>query len=226
MTRNLKTLGLALVAVFALSAVVASAASAQGKITSDGPVTGTGTEITPNKLTALGRTVECPGSTMTFHEYNVTPHKPVPDDATTATATPHYKNCTVPGVGPATVIMNGCHYVFHIGGTTGVADQFSATIDIVCPAGKVIEVQAFSSHPGGIKLCTTTVKAQTGLVGARATTNTASDDVVATGEVGGIHVEQHGLCGAKTETGAKFDLNLTIQGKNAAGGATGITVTG
>jgi hypothetical protein len=42
---RLKTLGLALVAVFALSAVAASAASAQqGKLTSDGPVTLTITE--------------------------------------------------------------------------------------------------------------------------------------------------------------------------------------
>jgi hypothetical protein len=150
MTRNFKILGLALMAIFALGAVAASVASAQtqGKLTSTGPVTLTGTETGEklNALTAFGGTVECPGSTYTGHL--VTTHKQteenpkkitlehknagigvdmLPSGSTTATLTPHYKetnaegkpNCSGPLGTKATVDMNGCDYVVHILLTTG-----------------------------------------------------------------------------------------------------------
>ncbi len=54
MIRNLKALGLTLAAVFAMSAIAASAASAQqGTLTSDGPVTLYGTETGPAGSNAI-----------------------------------------------------------------------------------------------------------------------------------------------------------------------------
>jgi hypothetical protein len=99
MIRNLKALGLALVAVFALSAVAASAASAQqGFITSTGPVTLDGVEDGTNyfeihNLEPFGKVrVECPGSTFKGHEVGST--KGIPSGAKTATITPNYNNLT------------------------------------------------------------------------------------------------------------------------------------
>ncbi|HET8862739.1 MAG TPA: hypothetical protein VFM94_05775, partial [Solirubrobacterales bacterium] len=65
MIRNLKVLGLSLVAVFALGAVMASGAMAQnGLLTADGPFYLTGTdEATGNALTYPGEEpLVCPGS--------------------------------------------------------------------------------------------------------------------------------------------------------------------
>jgi hypothetical protein len=130
MIRNPKALGLALVAVFAMSAMATSAASAQqGELTSK-PVEGvtligseTG-EAGSNALTAFGLRIECPQSTYTGHKYSETPHTLIPNGATTVTLTPDYKeenhNCrSFPGNFPMTVSMNGCDYVLHFGETTG-----------------------------------------------------------------------------------------------------------
>jgi hypothetical protein len=120
MTRNLKILGLALMATFALGAVAASVASAQtqGKLTSTGPVTLTGIETSgagENALTTFSGSVECPGSTYTGHlvttEFQTTngkleliEHKKagigknmLPSGSTTATITPHYKEVNKEG---------------------------------------------------------------------------------------------------------------------------------
>ena len=101
MIRNLKALGLALVAAFALSAVVASAASAQqGTITIEGgAATGFATEKTPNKLKMLGAAIECPGSTATVHKAGSTTEL-VPNGATEVTVRPHYSHtsCKFSGV--------------------------------------------------------------------------------------------------------------------------------
>jgi hypothetical protein len=63
MSRNLKVLGLALVAVFALSAMVASAASASVFTTTSG-ATITGNQRGIHKFTVTGQTITC--STLTF----------------------------------------------------------------------------------------------------------------------------------------------------------------
>ncbi|HET8862857.1 MAG TPA: hypothetical protein VFM94_06380 [Solirubrobacterales bacterium] len=127
MTRNVKAMGLALVAVLGMSAIVASAASAQqGKLTSDGPVTLTGSPTgTPDlsDFTFFGSSnSECPLYTYTGHKYNVTPHELIPSGATAITLSVSYgKFCNVGGA-PMTADMNGCDFVLDIEGTTGSAD--------------------------------------------------------------------------------------------------------
>ncbi|HMJ72196.1 MAG TPA: hypothetical protein VK471_02400 [Solirubrobacterales bacterium] len=243
MIRNLKVLGLALVAVFAMSAVVASAASAQGKITSDGPVTlkatETGTEAA-NSLTAFTHTFACPASTITGHKYNVTPHVLIPSGETTATLTPHYNQatCKVVDLGvPATVTMNGCDFVVHVLGT--FMSKYEISADIVCPAGKVIEREVYSSSSEALKLCTITVKAQAGLNGAAGAPvlaqNTAAvggtqDDLDIVGTFKNIHAERHGLCkgeGGHPDTTATAELHIdtTVKGYNSFGVETGVTIS-
>jgi hypothetical protein len=233
MIRNLKALGLALVAVFAINAIAGSAASAQqGKLTSEGPMTLNAMETGAvgsgaNALTGFSGKIECPASLYTGHKYNVTPHELLSSGATEVTVTPHYINCfseSSGGLFSATVDMNGCDYVFHIGETTG-ENTYGVTADMVCPESENIRVTLLLTPTHETKVCTLTIKPQTGLSGVHLTTNPATDDLSMVGTLKKIHLEKSGLCGASTTTEGALAIDVKIKGKNEAGKATGITVT-
>jgi hypothetical protein len=234
MTRNLKTLPLAIVAVLAMSTAASSAsAQTQGKFSSDGPVTliGTETGVAANALTAFG-SIKCTGSTLTGHQYNVTPHALISSGATTATLTPHYKNCQHfnPEGHPATVTTNGCDYVLHVGVTAGGKEgTYSTTFDIVCPEGKAIEVHVYNDAITHKEvLCTLKIKAQTGFAGAHVTNTPASGDLDITGAIEKVHVEREGLClldGKGTTVGnAVLDIDQTVSGRNSGGESTPVSI--
>jgi hypothetical protein len=238
MIRNFKILGLALVAVFAFSAVAATAASAQnGKLTSTGPVTLDATEIAgkQNALTAFGGKVECPGSVITGHKYNVTPHTFIPSGAETVTLTPDYNvdKCfteETPGAGKhfSTITMNECDYVLHLGTTTGVTDQYNVTADIVCPEKKSIIVDVYLSEKETnetLKVCEITVGAQAGLAGATAT-DTTEGDLTVNGTFKNIKASRSGTgCTSKETAEGEFHINTTVKGTNEAGGTTSISLS-
>jgi hypothetical protein len=218
MMRNLKALGLALIALFAMSAVVASTASAQlGKITSDGPVTlkGTETGAGQNRLTAFSTNVECPGSTYTGHKTN-SESSGVVSGETSVTIRPNYINCVQGGV-PAEVDMNGCHYAFYDATTNPVGnkeDTYSVKADIV---GKDCTHIVVTTN-----LCAMTIKRQTGITGAHLKTTTVPDDVDLTGTFSGIHA----VCGFLTTSNAQLDVDVTIKGFNPVTSVeTGVTIT-
>jgi hypothetical protein len=201
MNRNLKLLGLALTAALALSAVAATTASAQkGMFTSDGPSTMTSAETaggSENFLSALGMKIECPGSTYTGHKYNVTPHELIPNNVTTATVTPHFKqtnhNCRSGGTFPVTIHMNGCDFVIHLGETTPAGNKegtYGVTFDIICPAGQEITLTIYTTtalHTENKPFCVLHLKEQLGLKGAHLT-DTGNGFVDATGSIEGLHV--------------------------------------
>lgn len=238
MSRNIKAFGLVLVAAFALSVVAASAASAQqALLTSDGPVTLTGTETTTggtNALTAFGLEFTCPGSTFTGHRYNITPHEFILNGATTVTLTPNYaqKSCSV-GKFPMTYDLNGCDYVLHLGETTGgVAGTYGATFDVVCPAGKAMELTMFTTekkHEENKPFCIVKIESQAGLTGLHVT-DTRNGYLDITGAVEGIKmkrttVEDPLLCPTQEIMSGKRDLDLTIEGRNKAGELTGLEIS-
>jgi hypothetical protein len=217
MMRNFKALGLALVALFAMSAVAASTASAQlGKITSDGPVTlkGTETGAGQNRLTAFGTNVECPGSTYTGHKTN-TVSTALTSGETSVTIRPNYINC-VQGGNPVTVDMNGCHYNFYDATTNPVGNKegtYSVKADIVGPCTHILVTTS---------LCTMTIKKQTGITGAHLKNTPVPDDVDLTGTFSGIHA----VCGFLTTSNAQLDVDVTIEGINPVTGLnTGVTIT-
>jgi hypothetical protein len=253
MIRNLKTLGLALVAISALSAVVASVALAQGKFTSDGPVTMTAEETGEegkglNALTAFGLKIECPTSIYTGHKYNVTPNEFLPNGVTTATVTPHYKqivvggdaNCRAnPASAPVTIQMNGCDYVIHLGATTGgVNGTYALTIDIVCPEGQEIAITVWTTNElhtaNATPFCVLNIPPQTGLVGAHIT-DTGNGHVDVGGAVEGIQMTRKNntgaadthtvICPETTSMAGKFDLDLTTKGHNQAGEPTAVSLS-
>jgi hypothetical protein len=231
MIRNLKALGLALVATFALSALAASGASAQvGMLTAAVPVTLTGVQTAEgepgNGLTAFGSSVKCAGSTYTGHKETVTPHEAIPSGSTGFTFTPKYVNCVMtPGNFPATVSLNGCDYVVHIGETTAVAGTYGATFDVVCPGANMFEVKIFTTaakHTENKAFCILRVPSQNGLKGLHIT-DTGNGTLDLTGTVEGIKIiklnngEDALLCSNGEEEGGKRDLDVTLTGDNASG---------
>jgi hypothetical protein len=146
--RKIKVLGLMLVAIFAMSAVAATAASAS-ELTGEEPnlfLHGTNepAEKADVFFTTAGNT-SCKNATYTVGTIS-TP-------TTTVTATPTYTNCTSLGF-PATIDTNGCSYVFHVtGGSSTVGD-----VTLQCPENKEIQVTAIS---GGTNKCTVSVPGQT-----------------------------------------------------------------
>jgi hypothetical protein len=179
MTR-FKSIGLALVAVFAMSAVVASAASAQ-KITTLGQtnvtLTGSGGE---QKFTAGAAEVKCTGVTGTTTG--------VQNEQAEVTVAPVYTGCTLTEAGvvsPAIVHMNGCAYVFTSSGTV---------VHIECPANQVIKVTA---KLGGVFVECLDIHAQTPTTPSYHLTNGTVDtkmDFTIVSTVSGVTYERTGLC--------------------------------
>jgi hypothetical protein len=207
MIRNLKALGFALAAMFAMSALVAAAAQA------------TAANFKADSATenAIFRVLEDPGNpTQTFlTDFGDFKCQTVRAESTAAKTAASVTATNVKYAGHfesteecealfqafgAEVRFNGCDYVFHAGTSTDTGTSAGAA-DIVCPAGKVIEVEV----AGG--LCTVTIWAQTGL-GPITYHNVvmagANNDVVTLeAEVNqAIDYEGHGLF---CETGARFN---------------------
>jgi hypothetical protein len=154
MTRNLKVLGLALVAVFAMSAVVSSAAQAKFHTLTTFPTTEsvifTGSALATQEFAVGSKaTVKCSEVSLEKASVNT-------DKSTSITAYPLYNKtentCEVSPFGKGTVHMNGCYYTF----TSETDVNGLAEVHVVCPPEKVIEI----TGPAGctIKVGTQTVR--------------------------------------------------------------------
>ena len=230
MSRNLKLLGLALVAVLALSAVSSSPAFAltpKAKV-AEGDGNLEATQIGTNQLTLSGgRTFQCTTVKLTASLAAVSP--------TVENIVPTYSGCTSTLAGvtlPATVTVNTCTYTAHVGATTGVTDQYAATADIRCPAGKVIDLEIYKegttppNHNPANELCHYTVGGAVGGanqgLGSPTATNITTSDIEANLNISGIaYTRTNGSipnCGAATST-ATLSGKLTIVGKTTAGAA-------
>jgi hypothetical protein len=175
MIRNLKALGLALGAVFALGALTASSAFAVDTLTtqvSPAIVTATG-DNNKFEITSPKTAVECTTSTLAG---TVKSGSSVNTFEVTYTgklnATPHTSTeCTGAGlISSLTVHMNGCDYDI-TGNTTGkdISDSSKgivkdATIWVTCPVGKHI---AITTNVG----CTLTIPEHTPTEGGLTYTN-------------------------------------------------------
>lgn len=134
MIRNLK-IGIVLAAVLAMSAIGASAQAASSLDVGAAPATLTASQGVQNKLTitdagVVVTTVRC--STADLEATTTT------TNVTEATVTPNYgaaKMCELGGIA-ASVTVNGCKYTLK-----GTATALTWTADVVCPAGKVIEIE-------------------------------------------------------------------------------------
>ena len=150
MTHKLKTLGVALVAVLALSAMVASAASAKQYTAASYPTTGTATSALGNDVfTTEGGTVEC----ASHFEGTLTAA------SNTLTVKPTYTGCKAFGFVEAKVEMGNCDYLFTTP-TKTATDVYTIQADVRCTSGtiKVIasscEITIGEQNPGGHVIAT------------------------------------------------------------------------
>jgi hypothetical protein len=150
MTRNLKTLGLALVVAFVLSAMMAAAAQADPFwIKSDGtPTTVLGFSLEEDEITFDAGVLSCEEVFYSGSFAGVT--------VTTLTLTPEFRGCELAGI-PVTVDQNGCSYVLHTH-TKKEVTKYTVTTTIVCPAGNEL---TFTSIFAGKVKCTIHVPPQT-----------------------------------------------------------------
>jgi len=157
MTRNARALGLALVAMLAMGAVLASAASALTVTAAKYPAAISATQTNTNTLSNGIRTVSCSEASLTGE---------IGAASETVQITPVYGGCTGNGGTTATVNANGCTYTLkptvEHSATTG-----TGTITVDCPEGKriLVDIWATGKKHTEAKLCRLEVGAQGPLSG-------------------------------------------------------------
>lgn len=223
MVRKLKVLGIAAVAVLAMSAVVASAAhAATGKLTAtEYPATLTGEQVGVNKfvIAAGVRTVTCKKATF---------HGTIKEAADPVTLTPTYSEChAAPNEIPATVTMNGCDYSLKANTVTSTTGTLTA--DLLCPAGKDVEIHLYENatkHKENSPLCQYTVKEQLNLPAGEYHNegSGSTEDVTATLKANPVTTVTKGskiLCGAAagSEVAATLEGTATLKGEVDGGTA-------
>ncbi len=208
--RNLKALGLALIAVTAMGAVSVSSAGADEFTAESFPLllTGKNDPGTTPVIKVTAGAIECKKTTSQGTLTGITK---------TASVTAAFSECTAFGFA-ATVEMNGCTFLYHLEGGAST----NATKDIVCPAGKEITVKAAS---GGITKCIIHVPPQTNLTGITVKNTGAGVTREITGEINTsavkyTHTKGTGL-GACTEGSASNGVitsKVLITGEKDNGG--------
>jgi hypothetical protein len=144
MSRNLKALGLALVAVFALSALAASSASAIDKFTTGSTAVVTGTSHdnvfrTTSPVFEATCTTSSFSGTVGFGATEITIDATYTGTINQTSGTHEHCTATTPA-SKTTVSMEGCDYDL-TGSTTGSdGGKTDATVWVTCPAGKEIKM--------------------------------------------------------------------------------------
>jgi len=231
MTRNLKVLGLALLAVFAFSAVAASGASAaQAKFTC-AVAAGELCEIHAEQAAGTTDTFTIEGvpSPLTCVIANATGfleesevHKKGPESPW-ATFTPEYKECHVVLLGVTkfvTVTHNECRYTFEATKNTA-STPFSADLTIICKEPKQIEIHVYNDAAHKEEICTYDVRHQTIKDQIQLTNEFPAgkpDDVLAhvNAKVLVHNTKPVGVCGVLSTPNAIYKGTQTIRGTNEA----------
>jgi hypothetical protein len=204
MINKIKALGLAMVAVFAMSAVAASAASAHEFTSSVDNTTLMGEATTPQVFNTTVGELEC--SAVSLDEANSTIEGTT---AETVTARPEYSGCVKAGTSTKIYPEFGeCGYVF-----TSETTEELAEVEIECPnEGEEVEIKAT-----GFKLGCVNVPPQpvTGVHYIDATTGTGTGDIDVVANVSGIEYNEKGVCGSGHGEEGTYTGTVTVQGTDA-----------
>ena len=202
MIRNIKALGLAFAAVFAMSAVMAAGAQAAKFTASAYPANGSGGQTTEHIFHVQGQTVKC--KTATF--------KGTLNAASSEiTITPHYTECTAFGFIGATIDMNSCDFLF----TTDAVSTTVGTVHVLCSkANDSITITA-----GG---CVVHIPPQTPTVNKVEYKN-QSGGVLVTSKAEGIHSNVTSGFGC-TLASKETDTTGAYTGSTQFNAQTGVTV--
>lgn len=143
MIRNLKALGLTLVAVFAMSAVVASAAQATAGTLTTFPagktVYGTAEQTGEHLLALTDHPINGGFNSLRCKRVTFSGTAGVSTGATSIAVHPAYSECAAFGQ-LVTISTNGCEYVFKTGTPTADGLGWHTTTDIVCSGANVIKI--------------------------------------------------------------------------------------
>jgi hypothetical protein len=202
MARNLKALGLALVVVFAMTAVSASAASAAEFHSASENTKFVGTQVGINAFFTEVGAVEC----------EITEYKGEVNGATTTSeveTVPTYEKCTAFGQ-PADITPHGT-----------ITITSNGTIHVNAPV-------TITVTSGGLSVCTLTVKAQgpRGTVGFDNQGSGSTADILLTALVVGLEYEVsggNGNCGTEgPHSDGEYEGNVTVKGFGPGGAQVGI----
>lgn len=233
MIRNLKALGLALGAVFAMSAIAASAAQATAGEFSWGATTSTLTAVedpsAPNQIfttTAGGFTcdnVHGDAAIADATSTSITGTKVGYWDAAISTQAEH--KCTGPFGTKPIVNTTECHFRFHPGETVGEkgAGETTGTVDLVDTKGSETDCVALEA-PG----CILHIPPQNGINRIRYKTvkTGVKEEVTVTVTSNNITYHHTGfLCGNGSKADGTYEGKITITGTNVEGNQTDVTVT-
>jgi hypothetical protein len=218
MARNLKVLGLALVAVFAFSAAASSVASDAYWFKSDASgsaVTSvTGTQVGTNTFATDGGEFNCTSIDLVGSQVGAT--------ATTLTLAPSYSGCTFAGF-PITITPASCKYVFHTDGKTTPSNTFHVTTTIECSGTDKIVMVA---KVAGVTKCTIAIGPQN--IGTGVTLSSNGSDITAGLNISNIAYTETagsgaGACASTSgTTNGKLSGTDTFTGKNTLGESTKI----
>ena len=223
MTRNLKTLGLALVAAFVMSATMAAAAQADPFwIKSDGtPTTVLGGSAGEEAFAFDAGIVNC--DEVFYHgSFAGT-------TVTTLTLTPEFRGeCEFAGKS-AVIDLNGCSYVFHTH-TKKEVTKFTVTTTLSCPAGNELTITTIGV--GGTLKCTEHIPPQTiatGITFTNATEGIKHIEVDINITTGLTYTQKAGTgagaCANGNDTAnGQYVGNVDIAGGNTLGEATNLWV--
>ncbi len=197
MSRQLRLLGLALLAVVATSAVGAGGAQAGIFTPAAFPATITGAAVGSHELTTNIGLMFC---APTFHS------KVTAASAEMTVAPTYGTSCTINGE-EVHVNNNGCDFLMHAGNTQG-EDAVGGFMDIVCPEGSAMDFE-ITTNP----ICHLTIPGQKGLGSLTYTNNTgAAKDVNVDFNLGGITYHLGNNCaGAGTYANGMYEGASTLK---------------
>jgi len=211
MIRNFKALGLALIAVLALSAVGASWAQAQLKMTTTGPTW----------LTFIGTSTFKAGA-VDLYCTSLGGHSTVVNNQSEVTVTNiTYSGCTGSLTGfIATIAMNGCDYLFHGGETDPNNSEhgIEGEVNLVCPEGQKPTIDVYqnaSKHTEGVWICKLKISPITNdrEITYINTAGSPNDFDLKMIELSTPYVREGGLlCGVPLMGKAKTSAEITVKG--------------
>ncbi len=215
MTRKLKALGLTLVAVFAMSVVGASAASAEMFVFTSAAAEHTTTTLSGSQVGATniavdGGTVSC--GTVKFSGTMTS------NTALEVGLVPAYSSCTFNG-GAVTIDMNSCEFVF--GAVEKEGSNYEVENRVDC--AKSTESIAITAKVAGILKCTVDIGEQEGLKKITVSNEGSPTKLHASIGLSGIKYSQTAGIGAghcetlENTTNGTYEGVETIEGKNEAG---------
>jgi hypothetical protein len=225
MTRKLKTLGLALIAVLAIVATaVAPAYAVEFTLTAgEYPATLDGTSLESTIFNLGGRETTCTKTTFgaSLEE----------KESTTLLIGREYSGCSMKFLGtlPATIKTNGCAFETHLIGKLS-ANVFEANVDFVCEGSAGIEVYVYATgakHTAGEPVCIYEMPPQNGRSTVEFRNFVGESHIAITPRVKGIQYKilkgEPFVCGLESESGI-YTGSTTVTATNKGGKKISLTV--